>query len=349
MTHPRPATRKGNTVVAALPRRASLRMRIAHKLSSMTLRKFTDLTVWISDRGILTPAQILAVAGRADRLAVLLRPPRGTLVRRNPLPDFRTEWVWHRGDADPDKVQDAAIIYFHGGAFVCGGLNSHRRMAARIARAAGVPLLNVEYRQMPDVHVTRSVGDCVTAYAHLLEKGFAPERIIAAGDSAGGGLAFSLALATSGRGLPMPGAIVAIAPWVNYDVTEMLAHPNSRSDAVVSGPLGRVVAQWGITVDGQLDPLWSPVNHSFAGMPPALVQVSNTEVLLVDAMALAECYAQAGGSLTLQIWDNALHVFQIAADVLPEAREAIVDIGAFVHGILGQSKTSSTSSEPFTA
>jgi acetyl esterase/lipase len=325
-----------STLVADLPRRASRRLRIAHGLSSVTLRKFIDLSVWVSKRGLLTPAQMLAVAGRADVLAAPLRPPRGTRLRQNMLSDFRTEWVWHRGIADPADVQDAAIVYFHGGALVAGGLNSHRRLVAQIGRACGAPVLNVEYRQIPQVHVTETVDDCVTAYRYLLERGFAAERIIVAGDSAGGGLAFALALAARDRGLPLPCAIVAIAPWANYDASLKRAHPNNHRDAILSAEFCEMVTGWGMTVDGQLEPRWSPVNHDFAGMPPALIQVSATEMLLADATELAQCYARADRPLTLQIWDNAVHVFHAAADVIPDAREAIADIGEFVRDELSK-------------
>lgn len=329
-----PKIAPAHAIVAQLPRRASRTLRIAHRLSSVILRRFIDLLVWIDERNVLAPRWVLAIAGRADTLAAVLRPARGTRLRPIPFPAFRTEWVWHEDTLDPANVQDAAIMYFHGGALIAGGLNSHRRLVARIARAAGVPLLNVEYRQIPAVHITDTVADCVEAYKYLLDSGFPAHRIIVAGDSAGGGLTFALALAARDAGLPRPGAIVAIAPWANYDSSTRLVHSNNRTDAVLSAEFLAMTARWGIAVGGELSPDWSPVNGDFADMPPALIQVGSPEVLLVDALELAKRYAEADRPLSLQVWDNAIHVFQAAADVIPEAREAIAEIGRFIRGIL---------------
>ncbi|MCP9624237.1 alpha/beta hydrolase [Nocardia otitidiscaviarum] len=95
-----------------------------------------------------------------------------------------------------------------------------------------------------------------------------------------------------------------------------------------------VPALIGFARDGILDPMWSPVNHDFAGMPPTLIQVSDSEVLLPDAEALARRCAEAGVPHTLQIWNNAIHVFHAGADVLPDARAAIADLADFVRRAL---------------
>ena len=322
------------TVVVTHSPPASRRLKVAHRLAALTIRKFINLTVWIDSRGLLRPAQMLAIAGRGDRLAAPLRPEKGTLLRPVRLATCLAEWVWNDAIADPDSVQGAAIVYFHGGALVAGGLNTHRRLVARIARVSGIPVLNVDYRQIPRAHVTTTVEDCVAAYLHLLDAGFCAERIIVAGDSAGGGLAFSMTLAARDRGLPVPLAIVAIAPWADYDPASKMLHANNSRDAVLSGELLATVAGWGMAVDGRIDPMWSPVNHDFRGMPPALIQVSSTEMLLADAMKLAERYKQAARPLNLQIWDSAIHVFQAGADVLPDARNAVDEIGAFIQAQL---------------
>ncbi|MDJ0392649.1 alpha/beta hydrolase [Rhodococcus sp. G-MC3] len=323
-----------DTVVADLPRRASRRLRIAHAVLHATVRKGLDAAVWGDRHDMLNPRVALAISTRVDHLLWPLRPRRGTRLRTVDFPKFRAEWVWDRTVADPNSEQRAAIIYFHGGGLLACGLNSHRRLVARIARTGGVPLLNVDYRQIPAAHVTETLEDCVEAYRYLLDQGFMAERIVVMGDSAGGGLSFSLAMAARDRGLPMPGAIVALSPWANYDSTIRQTHPNNRTDALVSADGYALPAQWGIAIDGELDPSWSPVNGNFTGLPPTLIHVSSTEVLLPDAETLAARCAEAAVPLTLQIWDNAFHVFQVAADLLPDARDAIAEIGAFVQRTL---------------
>ncbi|AYF77968.1 alpha/beta hydrolase [Nocardia yunnanensis] len=327
----------GPTIMAELPRRASRRQRAVHALSYATLRRFFELSVHVNERGWLTPAQMLFVTNRFDPIIAPLRPPRGTRLTPVRFEHFRAEWVVPRTVQDLAQMRKpAAILYLHGGGLVSCGLNTHRRLVARIAAAAGVPLLNVDYRQIPEAHVTETVEDCITAYRHLLDQGVPSERIIVAGDSAGGGLAFSLALAARDRGLPMPSALVAIAPWADYDATGKQQHPNDHTEAMLRGAVFAMPTQWGIAVDGRLDPRWSPVSHDFAGMPPALIQVGSGEVLLADTELLARRYAEAGAPLTVQIWEDAVHVFQVAADVLPDARDAIAEIGVFMRDALAR-------------
>ncbi|MCU1647042.1 MAG: putative esterase [Nocardia sp.] len=322
--------RAPESVTIELRGRASLPLRIAHPLSYNTLRRSMNTLVWLGGKrplrghtGIFAPVEL------ADPLARVLIPPRGTERRAVRFENFRAEWVWHTNTVDPQRLRDAAILYFHGGGFVACGLNTHRRIVARIARESGMPLLNVDYRQLPWAHITDTIEDCVAAYRHLLAEGFEPEHIVFAGDSAGGGLAFTTALEARNRGLPVPGGIAAIAPWADLDSTDKVAHPNNRVDPMLSGEALAIPAIWGFAVDGRLDPLWSPVNRDFSGMPPVLIQVGSTEVLRADADKLAERCAEAGVECRVQVWDKAIHVFHAAADILPDAREAIREIGRF--------------------
>ncbi|TLF80777.1 alpha/beta hydrolase [Nocardia cyriacigeorgica] len=325
----------GGPVVAELPRRASRRLRVAHRLSSATLRRFFDFAVRVDERGFLTPGQSMFVARRLETVVAPLRPARGTRLRKVVFEKFRAEWVWGDASGFPGDGDDpAAILYFHGGGLVSCGLNTHRRMVARIARVAGVPLLQVDYRQIPQAHVTETVDDCVTAYRYLLDLGIPPERITVMGDSAGGGLTFAMALAAKTLSLPMPAGIVAISPWADYDSTIKRGHPNDALDALLGADAYALPVKWGVMRDGHLDPMWSPVNHDFSGLPPVLIQVGSTEVLLADAELLAARCAAAAVPVKVQVWDSAFHVFQVAADVLPDARQAVGDIGAFVRAVL---------------
>ncbi|OHU80552.1 alpha/beta hydrolase [Mycobacteroides chelonae] len=330
MTIPNRIPHSYPTVDAEMPRRASVRMRIAHRVFHATVRKFFLLAPWIADHRLLTRNQMFAITAIFDPMSAVLRPHRGTRTAPVTFPAFRAEWVWDNTIESPDHVRDAAILYFHGGGFVSCGLNTHRRLVARIARDTGLPVLNVDYRQLPKAHVVDSLSDCLEAYEYLLDNGFPAERIVLAGDSAGGGLTFSVALAARERGLPMPAGIVSIAPWGDFDSTARLAHPNDRTDAALPARAYQLAVKLGIEVDGRLDPAWSPVNHHFAGLPPTLIQVSSTEVLRSDAERLAQRCAEAGVPVTLQIWEKAIHVFQVGADVLPDARDAVNRIALFI-------------------
>lgn len=329
-----------STVTIEYPRRASWVLRVAHPLSYAVLRMGMNALVGLAWRGIpVGDVRIFHLTNLLDPLLAPLVPIRGTRVRRVEFPRFRAEWVWQRSTFDPEVNADSAILYFHGGGLVACGLNSHRRLVSRIAKASATPVFQVDYRQLPKAHVTETIDDCVEAYEHLLAQGFLAERVIVAGDSAGGGLAFRLALAARERGLPIPGGIVGIAPWANYDSTVRYAHPNDPLDPMLGARALDTPAQFGLLRDGKLDPAWSAVNHDFAGMPPVLLQVGSTEVLLADSHQLADRCEQAGVPCRMQVWDRAIHVFQAGADILPDARQAIGVIGEFIRERLADSTT----------
>ncbi|NNG97257.1 alpha/beta hydrolase [Gordonia araii] len=327
-------TESNRSVTVELPRRASWRLVVADVLLRNTVRRALDSLVWLCDHHIIPRRVALWVLEHFDAMLFVLLPPRGTRTMRADFPEFRAEWVWDPKTAPAPATAAGAVLYMHGGGLVTCGLNSHRRIVARLSAAVGLPVLNVEYRQIPRAHVVTSVGDCLAAYRGLLDSGIEPDRIVVAGDSAGGGLAFGLLLAARDEGLPTPGALVAIAPFANYDSRRRFSHFNNRTDSVLSARILDLPIRWGVAVNGTVDPAWSPVNHRFDGFPPTLIQVGSREVLADDAHLLAARCREADVDFRLQEWDRAPHVFHAGADILPDAREAFAEIGRFVRAAL---------------
>ncbi|WP_244975955.1 alpha/beta hydrolase fold domain-containing protein [Nocardia huaxiensis] len=312
---------------------ASLSMRLTHALFAATVRPSLNVAVALANL-LHVPKPLLAIGTRLEWAARLIPTPLGTHRRGVEFERFRAEWVWHALCPDPG-THDSVIVWFHGGAFVSCGLNTHRRLVAKIARSAEAPVLNVAYRQLPRAHLIDAVEDGLTAYRHLLDRGFAPERILLAGDSTGAGLAFAVALTSRDVGLPVPGGgIIALSPWADYDSGARLAHLNNGRDPALSAQALAVPVRWGFAPDGAVDPRWSPVNHDFTTLPPVLIQVGSTEVLLADVEQLARRCDEAHVQCTVQIWDRCVHVFPACSDVLPEARYAIGAIGAFAQRAL---------------
>ncbi|PPJ20172.1 esterase [Nocardia nova] len=316
----------GAGVTVKWPNRAGVGTRIAHPVLRGTVGLGLAALARIADTTSFEG--VFWLGGLLDPAAVVLGPPRGTKRRAVQFGKFRAEWLW-QGDRDPRQRQDCALLYFHGGGFICGGLNTHRRMVAKIAQASRMPAFSVDYRQLPKAHLTDTVEDAVESYRYLLEQGFAAERIVVAGDSAGGGLVFRLALAVRERGLPMFGGMSAIAPWADLDPAARAAHPNRDRDSYIPARGMEVIARRGFASGGVLDPAWSPVNHDFTGLPPVLIQVGSTECLLPDAEMLARRCAEARVPVLLQIWDRAPHVHHAGSDLLADARAAIDDLGRF--------------------
>ncbi len=161
-------------------------------------------------------------------------------------------------DVDP---AEGAIVYFHGGAFLFCGLATHRRIVERLAVRTGLPVLSVAYRQLPTHRVETSVSDCVEALNWMIEQGFDPAQIVLAGDSAGGHLAFSVAIEAVAQGVDL-GGIVGLSPWLDFDNTARRRHRNAwRDDFIPTFRLDRVARM--VTGLSALDP------GALAGQPLA--------------------------------------------------------------------------------
>jgi acetyl esterase/lipase len=322
------------SVRVELPTTTSLATQLAPAVLT-PVRWALQALVSVAKRSPVQSAKVFAVTGYTDVYAAPLVAPHGT--RRLPMTlaeRLRGEWLWHDEIAAAMRNKESAILYLHGGGFALCGLNTHRRLAARIGRAAGMPVFQIAYRQLPH-RLTQSIEDCVDAYRYLLDQGVPAERILLAGDSAGGGLAFLLALACRERGLPMPAGIAALSPWADLDNTARRDHRNAGRDAYIPTEAFDILATWGFRINGTLDPAWSPAHRDLTGLPPVLIQVGSTEILMSDAEQLAARCADADVPCVLQIWDGAPHVFQVAADLLPEGRAAIGELGMFARRVVG--------------
>ncbi|HEX2314274.1 MAG TPA: alpha/beta hydrolase [Thermomonospora sp.] len=277
---------------------------------------------------------LLARTARYDRLATRWRPPRGTRTEPVAFEGFQAEWVHGPGVG---RERRPVILYLHGGAWICCGLNTHRPLVARISAACGAPALSVDYRMIPVVRFTEEVEDCLAAYRWLLANGTAARDIVIMGDSAGGHLTFATALRALREGLPAPAALVALSPALDLDLTAKLAHANARLDPSGAMPIMERLVEGICAGLDPADPEVSPVRASLAdlaGLPPVLLTAGSTEVLYCDAEAMARRLARAGVPCTFQVWDRQVHVFQLFGPLLPESRAAIAEIGGFVRAAL---------------
>ena len=240
------------------------------------------------------------------------------------------QWLTPNG-AQTDRV----LLYVHGGGYVLMSAETHRKMVSHIAKAIGCRALNVDYRLAPEHPHPAAVTDAVTAYRWLLKQGPQPQHIAIAGDSAGGGLALATALKIRDEGLPLPAAIVPLSPWTDMAGTGASMKTRVAVDMIVS-PLG--IAQLSRVFLGGTDardPYASPLYADLAGLPPIYIQVGDEEVLLDDSVRFADKARQAGVDVTLEVFPEMQHVFQIAAGGMPEADAAIVKIGAWLKPRLG--------------
>jgi acetyl esterase/lipase len=246
--------------------------------------------------------------------------------------DVPCEWLLAPG-ADPDR----RLLYIHGGGWTSGGLESHRPLSARLSAATGCAVLAVDYRLAPENPYPAGLDDCLTSYDWLRQNGpsgAAPaQSVFVSGDSAGGNLTLALLLALKERGQPLPNAAIPISPATDFLATGESYRTRADQDPILTmGPEGiRLLAEVYLQGNGKPeDPLVSPLYGDFAGLPPLLFHVGDAEILLDDSQMAAEKARAAGVDVTLSVWPEMPHVWHAFAPFLPEATDAIAEIGAFV-------------------
>src|SRR4051812_7782758 len=238
------------------------------------------------------------------------------------------EWVETPG-ADAGRV----VLYLHGGGYVMGSLVTHRKLAGDVSRASGARVLLLDYRLAPEHPSPAATNDAVQAYRWLLQEGVAASGIAIAGDSAGGGLAVSTLLALRDAGDPRPGAAVCISPWV--DLTGEAASITTRAGRAPRVSRGALGGFAGWSLGGADARASSPAHADLQGLPPMLIHVGDEEILLDDAVLLAERATAAGVDATLEVWPEMFHVWHVFAGRVPESTAAVERVGAFIADALG--------------
>jgi acetyl esterase/lipase len=242
-------------------------------------------------------------------------------------------WCLPIGAAD-----DRVMLFLHGGGFVTNTASSHRKMAAHLAKAAGVRGLVIEYRRAPEHHFPAQLDDAVVAYKWLLDEGYASEHIFTCGDSAGGNLATSLPLKLRDDGLPLPAAIVAISPWYDMEAKGETLKTNAATDTLLRPGLGEGMTEMFLGESGsKTNPLANPLYADMAGMPPIYLTAGSWEGLQDNADRMAARAEGAGVEATLDIVHGMQHVFTFQAGRCPEADRTIASIGRWVRPKLGLS------------
>ena len=306
---------------------ASLRARIIHFFASLLLARILIRALTRAEYEA-TSQRIVRVGRNVNRLASLQRRrlPRGFRLAAETWNGLPVEWVSPSGLDAP--IEDGVILYFHGGGFVLGDLNTHLRAVAALSRVTRLPLVHIEYRQYPEVDLETTIQDCLGAYRHLLGQGVDPAKVIIAGDSAGGFLAFATAQQAPNHGLPSPAGVVGISPLLELDNVARAAHSTASTD-VFGIAAGLPVITERICPTGNLDQL-EPVSGPMDAMPPSLIVVSATESLLCDAERMQDKLRQAGRACEVMAWPSQVHAFPAIFPGLPESRQAYARMARFV-------------------
>ena len=170
----------------------------------------------------------------------------------------------------------------------------------------------------------------MAAYRALLASGVHGDRIVIAGDSAGGNLALVLLQQLRDAGLPLPAAGVLFSPWADLTGSGATLQTNAKLDPMLPAARMKETVACYAPDRNLTDSAISPLFGSFAGLPPLLLHVGSREVLLDDARRVAAAARNAGVDTTYREWRDMPHVFQAFARFVPEARVALGEVGQFV-------------------
>ena len=269
----------------------------------------------------LTIAERRAQYERAERVFPI--PPE-VKVERVTAPAVPAEWL-----RPPSAEAGRVVLYLHGGGYVIGSPRSHRHLAAAIASAAGATGLLLDYRRAPEDPFPAAVDDAVACYRWLTDQGTSPDRIVIGGDSAGGGLTVATLVALRDAGVRLPAGAVCISPWTDLTCSGESYRTKAAVDPIVARPGIDKMAQAYLGATDPRAPLASPLFADLRGLPPLLIHVGGDEVLLDDAVQLADRAKAAGVTVTLEVWERMIHVWHLFLPMLDEAEQAIQSIGLF--------------------
>lgn len=252
--------------------------------------------------------------------------PKGFEVEKICMEHFEMEYL------RPENTENKQmVLQLHGGGYIGPMKNIYRNFAVMYSKVSkGADVLTIDYRVAPEYTYPAALEDAISAYEWILEKGYQPEQIVVAGDSAGGGLALALSLYLRDNNKLLPKGIITMSAWA-----DLTCEGESYTSQYESDPL------FGNTKDSMIfnsayigeynprHPYISPVFGEFYQFPPILMQVGSSEMLLSDTLEIARKIKEEGGKVRLSVYEGMFHVFQMSMNLIPESRMAWQEIRQF--------------------
>jgi epsilon-lactone hydrolase len=230
------------------------------------------------------------------------------------------------------------VLYFHGGVYVMGDASLAAGLASEVGRRTHAKVISVDYRLAPEHPYPAAVDDALAAYQAVLNNGVAPSDIAFAGESAGGGLAIATLVNARDHGLPLPAAAFVMSPYADLSLAGATIETKREVDPLLSREaLEARVPDYTAGHDPALG-LISPIFADLSGLPPLVIQAGSHEVLLDDAVRLAQHAAAADVEVTLAITPGVPHVFQAYHPILDEAGAALDRAGQLLSAHLANAE-----------
>lgn len=249
----------------------------------------------------------------------------GVKIQQTHAP-VKGEWVSTADGRNASRI----VYYLHGGGYVSGSPETYRPITASLARRLKARVFVLDYRLAPEHRFPAAFDDAVAGYRWLASSVSDTRQISVAGDSAGGGLALALLMKLRDSGDSLPVSVACLSPWTDLVGAGASNKANDRSDPLLfAEDVGRYAAAY-LGTHSPRDPLASPLYGDFHGLPPLLIHVGKSEVLLDDARSTHAKAIDAGVASTLRVFDAVPHVWQLITPFLPEARRSCNEIAEFI-------------------
>jgi acetyl esterase/lipase len=254
---------------------------------------------------------------------------------------IRGEWVT-APDAGPPEATGAAILYLHGSGYALCSPRTHRGLTAHLSALTGLPVFCVDYRLAPRHRFPRAAQDVQRAWDWLLTRFLPAERIVVAGDSAGGHLALDLCLALHRAGRTQPAAQVLLSPIADLTLGLARAREQVRDDPMITAAAARRLVELYTT---GTDAGHARLSHAIGEderLAPTLIQAGGREMLAADAHHLHRALRASGTHCELEVWPGQMHVFQAMPRLIPEADRALRRAAGFALDALAVQVTART-------
>ncbi|MFJ8024614.1 alpha/beta hydrolase [Streptomyces sp. NPDC096311] len=278
--------------------------------------------------GLAIPeSELDATRTRVESVHLKAREPEGVTYREVDAGGVLGMWC------EPvDSNTDYVLLHRHAGGSVVSSAFVDRKLAGHIAKAAGVPVLVLDFRRAPEHKYPAQLDDAEAAFNWLLSEGYAPGNIITIGHSVGGFIAVALALRLREKKQPLPGAIVSISPWCDLEIANETMETNAETDKILSkGILEFFRESWvGGTGIAFTDPRINLNRADLSGLPPTLVSWGTYEILAGEDEEFAARVKDAGIDTATVVVPGGQHSYVFGAGRVPEVDAAITQIGAWV-------------------
>ena len=298
---------------------------------SLANKAHYEMMAGVFAKGPVAPETLLELG--ETEWSALTAEPRGVDYIEGDAAGTPVMWVIPK-----DSANDRVILYAHGGGFVSGSIYTHRKMVGHLAKAAKCKALLFDYPYAHEHKHPKQLDVTVGVYRWALGQGLKPQHLAIGGDSCGAVLSIGLMQRIRAERLPMPAAVMLISGWFDLTVSAPSFETNRDKDALFSKFSVEMLAAnyLGGKTDPR-DPYASPLHANLAGFPPMYLQAGGDETLVDESRMFADKARAAGVEVSLDVFPEMLHSFQMMAGRAPEADDAIARLAEWVRPRLGLS------------